>query len=175
MTRPAGDVVAGTSRGPVLPALAALPRVLLGILWLGEGAVKVRAGFGTADIGLVVDGATTNPRIPGAFAWFAQNVMAPFSAVLGPTVPLLELALGLLLVLGVVTTPVVLASTATLALYWFSDQLVWQYPVMALLGAAAIALVVPARPATLLGLRRGPGARRRDGAASPRGRAATTP
>ncbi|WP_304502179.1 hypothetical protein [Brachybacterium sp. FME24] len=137
--------------------------MLLGALWLAEGLFKLRAGFGAADIALVADGAADNPRVPGVFVWFAQTVMEPFSVLLGPGIPLLEIALGLLLVLGVGTTWVTLASTATLALYWFSDQLVWQYPVMALLGVVAIMAVAAARPATLAGLRRGLSARRAPG------------
>lgn len=130
-------------------AAASLPRLLLGVLWLSEGVFKVRAGFSRADIGLVVDGATSNPRVPAAFAWFAQTVMRPSAALLGHGIPLVEIALGLLLVLGVGTTWVVIVSTATLALYWSSDQLVGQYPVMMVLGVAAIVAAGPARHATV--------------------------
>lgn len=127
------------TRGGGLARLAGLiARLALAALWLGEGAVKLHAGFGAADIGLVVEGARSNPRVPEAFALFAEHVMAPLAGALGIGIPVLELALGAGLALGWGTRPLALASAGTLALYWMSDQLVMQYPVMMVLGAVVL-------------------------------------
>ncbi|WP_193636141.1 DoxX family membrane protein [Brachybacterium subflavum] len=119
---------------------ALVARLVLAALWLVEGAVKVHAGFGAADIGLVVEGARSTPRVPEVFGLFAEHVMAPLSGVFGIGIPVLELALGAGLALGWGARLLALASSATLALYWLSDQLVVQYPVMMLLGAVVLCL-----------------------------------
>nr|WP_281392193.1 DoxX family membrane protein [Brachybacterium halotolerans] len=127
--------------------IALIARLVLAALWLVEGAVKVHAGFGAADIGLVVDGARSNARVPEVFALFAEHVMAPLAGVFGIGIPVLELALGAGLALGWGRRLLALASSATLALYWMSDQLVVQYPAMMLLGAVVLCLARgPARP-----------------------------
>ena len=48
-------------------------RVALGILWLNEAVVKLHAGFGAADIALVVNAAAHNSRIPEAFTLIADT------------------------------------------------------------------------------------------------------
>jgi thiosulfate dehydrogenase [quinone] large subunit len=120
------------------PALAGAARVALGLLWLHEGIVKYRAGFGAADIELVVDGAAANPRVPAFFQAFTDTVLGAAPGFFGVAVPLLETLLGVALVLGVLTLPAAGASIATLMTYWLADQLVWQYPVMVLLAAAVL-------------------------------------
>jgi thiosulfate dehydrogenase [quinone] large subunit len=50
-----------------------------------------------------------------------------------------EVGLGVALVLGILTLPVALGSLFNLLIYWCSDQLVGQYPVMAALSALVIA------------------------------------
>jgi thiosulfate dehydrogenase [quinone] large subunit len=111
----------------------------LGGLWLHEGYVKYDAHFGQADIGLIVDGATSNSRIPPYFSVVAEHVLHPASALFGAVIPLLETSLGLALLLGLVTLPAAMVSLVTLLTYWSSDQLISQYPVMAALSAAVIA------------------------------------
>ena len=116
-------------------------RVAVGVLWLAEGALKYRAGFGSADIELVVQSTTGNSRVPW---WFAPlgSFMDAASALFGVAIPALEVLLGVLLIAGLVTAPVALASIGTLMLYWGSDQLIAQYPVMVVL--SAIVLLLPA-------------------------------
>lgn len=123
----------------VAPALAGAARVALGVLWLHEGIVKYRAGFGAADIGFVVDGAASNPRVPGFFHTFAESTLGAAPGLFGALMPLLETALGVALVLGVLTVPAAGASVVALATYWLADLLVWQYPVMVLLSAVVLA------------------------------------
>jgi thiosulfate dehydrogenase [quinone] large subunit len=53
--------------------------------------------------------------------------------------PLTEVALGLVLVLGVVSMPAAVVSAGLLAVYWSSDQLIAQYPVMAVLSVGVVA------------------------------------
>lgn len=126
------------ARALVAPILIGAARVVLGVLWLIEGVVKLRAGFGVADIGFVVDGAASNPRVPGAFAWFAGHVMGGAPALFGFGVPLLEVGLGLACIVGVLPRLVAAGSVMTLMLYWLSDQLIGQYPVMVVLSAAVL-------------------------------------
>jgi len=128
----------------VAPILIGAARVALGGLWLNEGITKLHAGFGAADILLVADRATAEGRIPDYFAWFAGAVMQPLAPLFGVGIPLLETALGVLLILGLVTLPAALASLGTLLLYWSSDQLIDQYPVMAALSGLVICLPLAA-------------------------------
>ncbi|MGH1550315.1 DoxX family protein [Leifsonia poae] len=121
--------------------LGGAARVALGILWLLEGLLKYRAGFGAADIEFVIHGAATNSRVPGYFAAFADTVMRPAPALFGVAMPLLETALGVALILGVLTRAAALMSVLTLLLYWSADQLIWQYPVM--LGLSVVVIAWP--------------------------------
>lgn len=134
---------AAPARGMLLVALAgALARVAAGVLWLGEGVLKYRAGFGSADILLVAQGAAGNSRIPFFFRPLGALMQAA-PGLFGVAIPALEIALGILLVLGlgrVTTTIAALGSIATLMLYWSSDQLIAQYPAMVLLSAIVLAL-----------------------------------
>ena len=149
----------------IVRALAAACAVGAASLWLWEGSVKVRAGFGAADILLVADGAGSNSRIPD---WFAPlgSAMRAFPTVFGVGIPALELLLGAAFLLvawfavaairrpaghrigtGVrFTAATALASVGTLGLYWTTDQLTGQYPVLLVLSVAALALIAfPAR------------------------------
>ena len=114
-------------------------RVALGVLWLHEGFVKFHAGFGRADILIVANGAKSNPRVPGYFEFFAGHLLRPMAGLAGVVVPVIEVGLGVALVLGILTLPVALASLLNLVTYWTSDQLVAQYPIMAVLSALIIA------------------------------------
>jgi thiosulfate dehydrogenase [quinone] large subunit len=118
--------------------LAGAVRVALGVLWLREGITKYRAGFGGADIELVVGSTRSNPRVPGFFSFFTEHVLSPLHTVFGVLMPALETGLGLLLVLGVLTVPVAAASVGTLMTYWLADQLITQYPVMVALSAVVL-------------------------------------
>jgi thiosulfate dehydrogenase [quinone] large subunit len=109
------------------------------VLWLHEGLVKWHAGFGRADILLVADGARSNNRIPGYFEFFADHLLRPMADVAGVVVPVVEVGLGVALILGILTLPIALGSLFNLLIYWCSDQLVGQYPVMAALSALVIA------------------------------------
>ncbi|MEU2201527.1 hypothetical protein [Isoptericola sp. NPDC019482] len=136
---------ATTWRTHAAPALAGAARVALGALWLHEGIVKYRAGFGAADIGFVVDGAASNPRVPGFFQAFTETVLGAAPGLFGALMPLLETALGVALVAGVLTVPAAAASVVALASYWLADLLVWQYPVMVLLSAVVLTFPAAAR------------------------------
>lgn len=56
--------------------------------------------------------------------------------------PALEVALGVLLVAGLLTRITAFLSIGTLMLYWSADQLIAQYPAMVML--SAVVLLVPA-------------------------------
>ncbi len=142
-----------------VPLVFSAARIGIGILWLLEGTTKYRAGFGGDDIGFIVTNAAQGGRIPGYFSWFAASVMAPLEPLFGFAIPLLETTLGVLLVLGVLTLPAALASLGTLLLYWSSDQLITQYPIMAALSAVVIVAPKAARAysAVSFARRRSPG------------------
>ncbi len=114
-------------------------RVGLGLLWLHEGYVKLRAHFGSADILLVADGASANSRVPEYFRFVAEHLLRPTAHLAGIMTPLTEVALGLVLVLGIVSMPAAVVSAGLLAVYWSSDQLIAQYPVMAVLSVGVVA------------------------------------
>jgi len=113
-------------------------RVGLGLLWLHEGYVKFRAHFGRADILLVVDGASANSRVPEYFRFVAEHLLRPTADLAGVMTPLTEVTLGLVLILGVFSTLSAVASAGLLAVYWSSDQLIAQYPIMALLSVGVL-------------------------------------
>jgi thiosulfate dehydrogenase [quinone] large subunit len=114
-------------------------RIALGILWLHEGIFKYTAHFGRADILLVVASAKSNSRVPEYFGAFAGHILGSWPGLFGFAMPLLETALGVALVIGVLTLPAALASLLTLMTYWSSDQLIAQYPIMGILSAVVIA------------------------------------
>ena len=134
-------------------------RVAAGVLWIQEGALKYQAGFGSADILLVANGTRSNPRTP---FWFEPMgaVMSALPGAFGVLIPALEALLGAALLLGVFTRLAALGSIATLMLYWGSDQLIAQYPVMVLLAALVLALPGSARLGVPAWLRRRPVSRR---------------
>lgn len=113
-------------------------RVALGVLWINEGLIKYRAGFGPADIQLVVDGTASNSRVPGFFQVFAEHVLGAAPGLFGVLMPLLEVGLGVALVAGVLTLPAALAGVLTLMTYWSADQLTASYPVMVGLGVLLV-------------------------------------
>ncbi|MUL63290.1 hypothetical protein BOO86_02330 [Mycobacterium sp. CBMA 234] len=118
--------------------LFGVARVGLGLLWLHEGYVKLRAHFGSADILLVVNGASSNTRVPEYFRFAADHLLRPTAHLAGIATPLTEVGLGLLLIVGLFSVQTAVASAALLAVYWSSDQLIAQYPAMAVLSVAVI-------------------------------------
>lgn len=119
--------------------LGGAARVAVGVLWLIEGALKYRAGFGAADIELVAQSTQGNPRVP----WFFEPIgsfMGAAPELFGVVMPALEVALGLLLVAGLLTRITAFLSIGTLMLYWSADQLIAQYPAMVLLSAVVLLL-----------------------------------
>jgi len=114
-------------------------RIAFGVLWLHEGYVKYHAGFGRSDILLVVQSASSNSRVPGAFGWFADEVMGRFATPFGIAIPLVEVVVGAAALAGVLPRATALAAIALLCSYWAADQLVVQYPVMVVLGAIVLA------------------------------------
>lgn len=123
----------------IAPALAGAVRVALGILWINEAVTKYRFGFSGTDIALVAESALHSTRVPGPFALFAQDVLGPLAPFFGVVTPLWELALGIALVSGLLTLPAAIASLGTLLTYWSADQLIVEYPLMAL---ASIPVIV---------------------------------
>lgn len=113
-------------------------RIVLGALWLHEGLFKFGAHFGRADILLVADGASAGGRVPEYFSVFAGAVLRNWPGLFGVLTPVMETALGVALILGVFTMPAALASLSTLMLYWSSDQLIAQYPIMGMLSAVVL-------------------------------------
>jgi thiosulfate dehydrogenase [quinone] large subunit len=116
--------------------VAALARITLGALWINEGVLKYHAGFGRADILLVVHSTAQNPRVPDFYKYFTANALGGAPDLFGFGVPLLETCLGIALVLGIFTLPAALVSVAELCNYWLADQLITQYPIMMALSAA---------------------------------------
>ena len=114
-------------------------RVGLGVLWLHEGLFKYGAHFGRADILLVADSAKSNSRVPEYFAAFADAALRAWPGLFGFVIPLLETALGVALIAGVLSLPAATASLLTLMTYWSSDQLIAQYPIMGVLSVVVIA------------------------------------
>jgi thiosulfate dehydrogenase [quinone] large subunit len=136
-------MTASTRGQRVVAIVATLARVALGALWINEGVLKYHAGFGRADILLVVQSTAQNPRVPDLYKWFTANALGRAPDLFGFGVPLLETCLGIALVLGILTLPAALGSVAELCNYWFADQLITQYPVMMLL-SIVVAVFAPA-------------------------------
>ncbi|CPW11577.1 regulator of polyketide synthase expression [Mycobacteroides abscessus] len=136
------------------PITLGAARVMLGVLWLHEGIFKYSAHFGRADILLIAHSAQTNTRVPQYFTVFSDNVLGAWPGLFGVAVPLLEVALGAVLVLGLLPQPAAIISLLTLLTYWSSDQLISQYPVMAGLSALIIAFPAPSGHYSILRLRR---------------------
>ena len=130
-SRPAGALA--------LSLLGGGARVAVGVLWMIEGFLKYRAGFGAADIELVAQSTEGNPRVP----WFFEplgSVMGTAPALFGVVMPALEVVLGVLLVAGSLTRIAAFMSIGTLMLYWSADQLIAQYPAMVVLSAVVLLL-----------------------------------
>lgn len=122
--------------------LGGAARVAAGVLWLLEGILKYRAGFGASDILLVAEGSAGNTRVPWFFAPLG-DLMRAVPGLFGIAIPALEVLLGVLLILGggrVWTVIVALCSIGTLMLYWSSDQLIAQYPILVVLSALVLAI-----------------------------------
>lgn len=141
-----------TLRARVAAVIATAARVALGVLWLSEAVLKYRAGFGASDILLVVDSTGGNTRVAPWFRLFTADVMAQLPALFGIAVPLIELGLGIALVTGLGTRLAAVASVAQLALYWSSDQLIAQYPVMLVLSLVVLCLPTASRRWSLASL-----------------------
>ncbi len=122
----------------------ALARAALGALWIAEGVLKYRAGFGGADILLVVQSAGNNTRVPEFYKFFTANALGGAPDLFGFGVPLVEICLGVALILGVFSLPAALGSVAVLCSYWLADQLIFQYPIMMALATVVAAFAVAA-------------------------------
>ncbi|MBA0049326.1 DoxX family membrane protein [Mycobacterium sp. NPDC050853] len=136
------------------PIALGVARVALGALWLHEGIFKYSAHFGRADILLIAHSAQSNTRVPEYFTAFSDSVLRAWPGLFGVTIPLLEVALGAILILGLIPQPAAMVSLLTLLTYWTSDQLISQYPVMAALSALIIAFPTPSGHYSILRLRR---------------------
>lgn len=129
--------VAGRRTLP-LEVVGALARIGLGLLWIGEGVIKLRAGFGASDILLVADGADGS-RAASAAVPIADLLMRPLAGLLGPLIPFLEVGLGLVLVLGVLVVPAAVVAAGVVGTYWAMDLLTVAYPAMVVLTALVLA------------------------------------
>lgn len=140
MTPPSPATTAPATSGTTMAAAAAtVVRVALGMFWLHEGYVKYDAGFGSADIGLVVQSTASNSRVPHFYQLFTADIVGNAPGLFGVAVPLIEVGLGIALILGIATLPAALMSVAQLCTYWFADQLIAQYPIMVMLSALVLA------------------------------------
>jgi len=142
MTAPARTDDPPTVRTRVAAIAATLARVVLGILWINEGALKYHAGFGRADILLVAQSTAQNPRVPDFYKFFTAHALGQAPDLFGFAVPLTETCLGIALVLGILTLPASLGSVLLLCSYWLADQLIAQYPIMIVLSAAVAAFAM---------------------------------
>jgi len=131
-------IISESVRGRILHIIAGAVRVIVGILWVIEGRTKYQAGFGATDIQLVVESTQSNPRVPELYKVFTENILGQTSGFFGVAIPLLETALGLLLILGIFSLPAACVSIGLLTMYWSADQLIGQYPVMILLSASLL-------------------------------------
>lgn len=129
-----------------LPAsiIAGLVRVGLGVFWLNEGMLKYRAHFGRADILLVANSAAENSRVPGFYKDFTATFLKGAPGLFGWGIPLLETALGVALIVGLLTLPAALGSIFTLMSYWYADQLIVQYPIMVMLSGLVVLIACSA-------------------------------
>lgn len=125
-----------TWAAPAAPWVLGAARVGLGALWLNEGITKYRAHFGAPDILLVAGNADTSSRVPGYFRVFSDHSLKVAPHLFGFAMPLLETSLGIALILGVLTWVTAVGSLFQLMTYWCADQLIDQYPAMAVLSAA---------------------------------------
>lgn len=123
----------GGAADRVLVAVATLARVVLGVLWVNEGILKWHAGFGRADILLVVQSAGQNPRVPDFFRAASEASLGQAPGLFGVAVPIVEVGLGLVLILGILPRIAAVVAALQLASYWLADQLIAQYPIMAAL------------------------------------------
>ena len=126
----------GTFAGGVVFGLA---RIALGVLWLHEGWFKYKAHFGRSDILLVVSSVDSNSRVDPHFRAFVDFALHDWPGLFGFVVPLLELALGVALILGVLTLPAAAVSLLNLMNYWSADQLIAQYPIIGVLSVVVVA------------------------------------
>jgi thiosulfate dehydrogenase [quinone] large subunit len=133
------DAGLGSSTGRAVAAVLAAARVAVGALWVNEALLKWHAGFGQADILLVVHSTAQNPRVPGFYKFFTAHALGGVPEVFGFGVPLIEFGVGIALILGILTLPAALASVAELCNYWLADQLITQYPIMLALSALVAA------------------------------------
>ncbi|WP_246007838.1 hypothetical protein [Gordonia oryzae] len=106
---------------PATVVRVALGVLWLGVLWLDEGVLKYRAGFGSVDIGLV-GSSTLNPAVPAYFTAFSDHVLSRTTALFGCVMAVLEMARGVVLVLGVLILPIALDPFPVMT-YWYADQL----------------------------------------------------
>ncbi|WP_078313169.1 MULTISPECIES: DoxX family membrane protein [unclassified Mycobacterium] len=125
------------------PIALGVARVTLGALWLHEGIFKYSAHFGRADILLITHSARSNTRVPEYFTVLSDSVLRVWPGLFGIAIPLLEVALGAILILGLFPQPAAMVSLLTLVTYWSSDQLISQYPVMAVLSAVILTFPAP--------------------------------
>jgi thiosulfate dehydrogenase [quinone] large subunit len=119
--------------------VAGVARVALGVLWLHEGWFKYKAHFGRADILLVVGSVDGNSRVDPHFRAFVDFALHSWPGLFGFIVPLLEFALGVALILGILTLPAAIVSLFNLMNYWSADQLTPQYPIIGVLSVAVVA------------------------------------
>lgn len=131
-------------RARITAGLAGVIRVVVGVLWLLEGLTKYRAGFGGADIQLVVDSTAGNGRVPEFYQAFTSGILGAAPSLFGFLVPVLEVGLGVALIFGVLTRLCACVSIGTLMLYWLADQLIAQYPIMVVLSTAVLLAPVAA-------------------------------
>lgn len=128
----------------VATVFATLARVAVGVLWINEGILKFVAGFGKADILLVVQSTAQNSRVPDFYKAFTANVLGALPELFGMVVPIIEFGLGVALVCGIFTLPAALISVIQLGNYWLADQLITQYPIMLLLSVAVAVFAISA-------------------------------
>lgn len=136
MTASVPAIIAERRWWPVVPTTVI--RVVLGVLWLHEGFIKYRAGFGRADIGLVVDSVAANSRVPVYFSPVVEQVLGRVPTLFGILMPAMEVALGIVVVIGLWPRWAAFVSIVTLMTYWSADQLTDVYPVMVVLAAAVL-------------------------------------
>lgn len=99
-------------------------RIILGISWLKEGLFKFQSNF---DMTGLIPSVEMNRNSPDWFKSFMTDFVSPNIDVFNILIPTGELLVGIGLLIGIWTLPVLLIATFMNINYWLSDM-IYIYP-----------------------------------------------